>query len=143
MTKKKNDPTIIIKKRKRVQIHFCDPSLTEQTHKNACDINTIVNKFIKTGIMPQNIGPDPQYGFAPNIDFKNALDIVKNTRREFDDLVDSEKALFDHNSDKYAEFLINYDEGSLSFEDESPAKPDTLGQELPKDPPTDSTDPKE
>lgn len=122
-----------ILKRKRVQIMFDEPSLTEQTHSQSCDINYIVKKFTETGILPTRTYENPQYGFAPEIDFKSALDLVKNTQREFDELSDTEKALFGNNSGQYAEFLTNYEEDAVLFEDDIEAKPDTSVSQTAKD----------
>nr|UXQ88065.1 MAG: internal scaffolding protein [Microvirus sp.] len=113
-------------KRKRVRTINNQPSMTEQTHARECDINNIIKKFTETGILPTNQYENGQYGFAPEIDFKTALDLVKNTQREYDELDPTEKALFGHNSDNYADFLQNYEEAPVEFEDDSPAKPDTL-----------------
>lgn len=113
-------------KRKRVTLKFTQSSLTEQSHAATCNINNIVKKFTETGILPTNNYENGQYGFAPNIDFKTALDMVKNTHREFDELDPTEKALFNHNPEQYADFLVNYEEAPLTFEDDNPAEPDTI-----------------
>lgn len=94
--------------RKRVTVTFKKPSLTEQSHSQECDINYIIKKFTNTGILPTNTRQNPEYGFAPNIDFKSALDLVKSAHQEFNELQPSEKALFNHNPELYAQFLTEY-----------------------------------
>lgn len=121
-----------IPKRKRVQITFTKPSLTKQSFKNECDINTIVQRFQNTGQIPVQNTLDPQYGIAPDLDLKTALDHVKDLQREFDDLKPQEKQIFDNNPEKYASFLSQYDQAPESFYREIIDESDTLVSKTPK-----------
>lgn len=103
-------------KRKRVQISFKDETpMTEQTHKQSCDINLIVKKFSETGILLHENTMEKQYGDAPDMDLKTALDLTFEHQRNFDSLTDEERSIFDHNSDNYARFLSEYEESPESF----------------------------
>ncbi|AXL14568.1 internal scaffolding protein [Microviridae sp.] len=75
--KKTTQDTVKKNPRKRVQISFKSPTLTKQYFKDECDINNIVNRFQETGQIPLTNNLDPQYGFAPTMDLKTALDLVK------------------------------------------------------------------
>lgn len=112
--------------RKRVQLKFTEPGLTEQTHKSECDINRIIKKFVNTGQLPTNISQNPQYGFAPEIDFKKALDLTKKLHSEFDSLTDSDKQKFNNDPAQYGEFLSQYAEAPESFYNIEDAEPETL-----------------
>lgn len=103
-------------KRLRVQISFKDETpLTEQTHKQSCDINYIVKKFSETGILLHENMMEKQFGDAPDIDLKTALDMVKNLNKEFGDLSPEERSLFDQKPERYAQFLSDYEESPESF----------------------------
>lgn len=104
--------------RKRVQLHFEKPSMTEQTHKDSCDLNKIIKKFEETGQYTGKIYQNGQYETAPIIDLKEALDLVNESRREFSELSPQNQAIFGNNSDNYAQFLTNYQETPESFYNE-------------------------
>ncbi len=111
--------------RKRVQLSFNKPSLTEQTHKSSCNINNIVKKFTETGILPSHMYENPQYGTAPDLDLKTALDLVQNLNQEFKDLNADIQAKFGNNPDQYAQFLSDYAEAPESFTFQSETQTDT------------------
>lgn len=46
---------------KKVAIEFDQPSLTDQSSKNLCDINVIVENYRKTGVLPNFREKLPQY----------------------------------------------------------------------------------
>lgn len=129
MTKSTTTP---ITARKRCQIFFEEESLTKQYFKDECDINNIVAKFQTTGQIPLQNGLDPQYGIAPEIDLKSALDLVKNTHREFDELSYEKKALFNHNPQNYADFLQEYAEDPQSFSNDTSLNTDAMHQQTDK-----------
>nr|UXQ87953.1 MAG: internal scaffolding protein [Microvirus sp.] len=111
--------------RKRVQVKFTKPTLTKQSFKDECNINNIVNRFQSTGQLPTNLNQDPQYGFCPEIDFKEALDLTKNLQAEFDALSSDDKAGFDNNFQNYGAFLQEYSERPESFYNIPEIKTDT------------------
>lgn len=128
-------------KRKRVQVTFKNPSLTKQSFKQECDINTIVNRFQNTGQIPLQNNLEPQYGNAPDLDLKTALDNVKNLHREFDDLPDYKKQIFNNNPTEYAEFLSQYEERPESFHSSFLDEPDTSVPKSTSDSLKESSDP--
>ena len=44
------------------EIHNPKDALTEQSHKNSCDINLILAQFMETGLMPNLKSDKPTYG---------------------------------------------------------------------------------
>ena len=101
--------------RKRVQLFCPESTLTKQSFKDECDINKIVAKFQSTGQIPNLNNLEAQYGDAPTIDLKEALDMVKNLHREFDELTPKMQAQFGGNPDNYAQFLSDYAETPEQF----------------------------
>lgn len=122
-------------------ITFTDPVLTKQSFKDECDINHIVSRFQTTGNLPFNNMSDPQYGFAPEIDFKTALDLTKSLQTEFSNLSDEKKDFFEHDFRNYGEFLNEYAESPESFYESEAAKPDTDVQQNDERPNLSDTEP--
>lgn len=58
-------------------------SLTEQHHARSCDINTIMAKYIKTGIIEHVNNYEPTFGDVSGLDFKKAMDTVALVKSEF------------------------------------------------------------
>jgi len=64
-----------------------DPSLTKQSEKASCDINTILKRYEKTGILPDLIKQDPRYGdFSDMPTFQEAQAIVIHATAQFEAL---------------------------------------------------------
>lgn len=60
-----------------------DPSLTRQDDAEDADINVIVSRFLKTGLMPEGVSV-PQFGdFRDVSDYKSALDLVRRSEAAF------------------------------------------------------------
>ena len=121
-----------LNKRKRVQIFFKEPTLTKQSFKDECDINKIIKRFSETGQIPLQNGLEAQYGEAPIMDLKLALDTVDNLRQEFDNLEPQQKEIFGGNMNNYAQFLSDYAESPQSFAIEPKSKTDTSVQDVTK-----------
>lgn len=91
--------------RRRTSLDISSPLLTEQEHKNSCDINFIVAQFKKTGIMPPNTRI-PQYMDTTNIpSLEDAFRTVSEAREAFHDLPANIRRLMDNDPAKMEQFL--------------------------------------
>jgi phage internal scaffolding protein len=82
-----------------------EPSLAQQHYKEECDINTILQKFNITGILPE-VPLSPRYGDFTGIgDYHTALNRVIAAQDEFDALPAQIRARFDNDPAKLIEFL--------------------------------------
>lgn len=91
--------------RKRTTVNVSSPLLTEQEHKNSCDINFIVAQFQKTGVMPPNT-KIPQYLDSTNIpSLEDAFRTVSEARTAFLDLPANIRRLMDNDPSKMEQFL--------------------------------------
>ena len=90
-------------------LHCEDASLAQQHFKEECDINTILEKFNVTGLLPQ--APlSPRYGdFTGVSDYHTALNRVYAAQDEFDALPAQIRARFDNDPANLIEFLENSD----------------------------------
>jgi len=81
---------------------------TKQSMKDECDINLIMKKFEKTGILPEMIKENPQYGdFSEPIEYRESLEIVRFAKEQFDSLSAKVRARFDNNPESFLEFATN------------------------------------
>jgi len=84
-----------------------DPSLTKQSFKDECDINTIVRNFGVTGELPDNIRP-PQYGdFTGIFDYQSALNAVIAADDAFMEMDAKIRARFHNDPALFVEFCSN------------------------------------
>ena len=82
-----------------------EPTLAQQHFKEECDINTILQKFNITGLLPE--APlSPRYGDFSGIgDYHSALNRVIAAQMEFEGLPAQIRARFDNDPAKLIDFL--------------------------------------
>lgn len=62
-------------------LKFTDPSLAKPSFADECDINNIVERFTRTGVLPEQRG-NPQYGDAPDQTMYEAACIQAEVRSQ-------------------------------------------------------------
>lgn len=137
--------------RRRTTIDF-DPEKegrTEQQHVKACDINTIMAKYQKTGVIDHVNKYAARYGDIEPITFFDAQNIVADAKTQFEELPAYIRDQFENDVGQYLE-LMTTDEGvdqlkkmlhpAERYEDDgSPERPETP-PEAPEAPETPSGD---
>ena len=68
--------------RHRVAVFFSTPGRTKQSFKDECDVNVIMRRYERTGVLPTD-GTEPQYGDATGADFQAAQLLVAEARSRF------------------------------------------------------------
>jgi len=90
-------------------LHCEDASLAQQHFKEECDINTILQKFNITGLLPENT-LSPRYGDFTGIgDYHTAMNRVIAVQEEFEALPAQIRARFNNDPENLIEFLENLD----------------------------------
>ena len=90
-------------------LHCEDASLAQQHYKEECDINTILEKFNITGLLPEN-PLSPRYGDFTGIgDYHTAMNRVFAAQEEFEALPAQIRARFGNDPAQLIEFLENSD----------------------------------
>lgn len=86
-----------------------DPSLASQSYKEECDINFIIDRFTRTGQLP-NVGQPlfADYSDIPS-DFHSALNTVKAGDAAFMTLPAAVRSRFDNDPGSFLEFVANRD----------------------------------
>ena len=85
---------------------------TKQSFKDECDINKIISKFQRTGVVTHVNKHAGQYGFAPAIDFQSALALVAQARDQFADLPSKIRSRFGNDPQQFLAFCENPDNRS-------------------------------
>ena len=84
-----------------------DDSLTQQQFKEEADINTIVNRFLKTGVMPTPHA-FPQYvDFEGVFDYQSAMNLVRAADESFMRMDAKVRARFNNSPQEFLEFFAN------------------------------------
>lgn len=90
-------------------IHFEEPSLTDQTQKDDCDVNRILAKFRETGSLIDPLHPGtrkPIFGDFTDIpDYQGALDIIIRSDEAFMQLPAKVRERFGNNPQEIFDFL--------------------------------------
>lgn len=99
------------KDRPRVQKFFIKPSLAHQSEKDSCDINVILKKYKKTGLLPEQLHPSkgsPKYGdFINTLDYQETMNQVVAAREAFDDLPAHIRKRFSNDPHEFLDFVHN------------------------------------
>lgn len=72
--------------RVRVQAEPKGDSLTEQNHARSCDINTIMMRYEKSGVIDHISKYEEQYGDVSELDYKRSMDIIAKANSEYEAL---------------------------------------------------------
>ncbi|AXH77979.1 MAG: internal scaffolding protein [Microviridae sp.] len=86
-----------------------DPSLdrTKQSDKDSCDINLIMARYIKTGVLDFVNKNAASYGDITGIDFQTSMDTVAKAKTMFDQLPAELREQFDNNPGFFCDFVSN------------------------------------
>lgn len=80
---------------------------TEQSHKDHCNVNHIINKYDKTGILTHMNTIEAKFGDMTGNDYKTMLDTVLEAKRNFKELPSNIRKRFDNNPEKLLAFMEN------------------------------------
>lgn len=81
--------------------------LTKQNHKDECDVNLILSKYQKTGVLQHRQQFEPQYDDATGYDFQDAMNLVISSQNMFNELPSSMRKKFENNPVKFMNFVNN------------------------------------
>jgi len=130
----------------RVTKTFPDPSLAQQSSRDECDINKIMERFEKTGLMEHVNQHQGDYGDYTNVqDYHTSVNQVLAARAAFESVPATIRRRFDNDPGQFLAFVgdpANEDEmremGLLPKTSDAPVAPDA-----PIDPPLVPTEPRE
>ncbi len=90
--------------KKAVKISFPEQGRTKQAMQSQCDINQIMAKFQKTGVIDFVNKHSPQFGDSTGIDFQTSMETVARANEMFADLPSSVRKRFNNDPQELLEF---------------------------------------
>lgn len=91
--------------KKRSRLECKDPTRTKQQFAAESNINNIMAKYQKTGLIDHVSRYGPTYGFAEPVDFQEALNTVRTAQDMFNALPSSWRARFENDPAKFLDFV--------------------------------------
>ncbi len=83
----------------------CGDGMAKQSFKEECDINTILKKYDKTGLIEHVSKYNGSYGdVTESVDYQTALNTVMSAESAFMSLPASIRTLFDNDPHRFLEF---------------------------------------
>lgn len=94
--------------RGRVQLDNFDEGATHQSFKDECDINNIIKKYKRTGVLTHVTSAVGQYGDYSSVpDFHEAMNIVARAQQEFELLPAALRKRFANDPAQFLDFVGN------------------------------------
>lgn len=91
---------------RRVQFHPDDKEIhTEQAHANASDINTIMRKYRKTGLLPEPVLAGVYGDFSMAVDFHTAQNRIIDANNMFNALPSDIRTTFKNDPGLFFQFV--------------------------------------
>jgi len=81
--------------------------VTEQGHKKECDVNLIIQKYDRTGLINHVNTFVAIYGDVSSIDFRNALELNMKVGEHFNELPSNIRKRFENDPLQFISFLEN------------------------------------
>lgn len=89
-----------------------DASLTQQQFAEEADINTIVNRFLKSGVLPTPVSMPQYIDYEGVFDFQSAMNTVRAADENFMRLDAKVRARFNNSPQEFLEFFANPENAS-------------------------------
>lgn len=110
-----------------------DPGLTEQSHRDSCDINRIMANYEKTGLVPVNSSAVPRHGdFTYAGDYHEAMNMLIAAQDSFMDLPAHVRKEYDNDPARFLDALEDPTEKAklvalgVFIDDQVPKVPDSI-----------------
>lgn len=84
-----------------------DDSLTQQQFKEEADINTIVDRFMKSGVLPTPVNMPQYVDYEGVFDFQSAMNVVRQADENFMRLDAKVRSRFNNSPQEFLEFFAD------------------------------------
>lgn len=92
--------------RRRSQHRVGGESMTKQADAAAADVNTLMRKYVQTGVVPGS-GKAPRYGdFSSGLSFHESLEAIRAAEEEFAALPSAVRRLCDNDPGKFLDLVF-------------------------------------
>ncbi len=89
----------------RVQVDTGKVSRTKQAFRKEVDINFIMRKYVKTGLIEHFSKHRGEYGFASGVTFHEAMNVVTKAESMFADLPATVRQRFENDPGEFLDFV--------------------------------------
>lgn len=79
--------------------------LTKQSHRDECDINVIMKRYEKSGVLPDYGGRQGRYLDCTGMEFESAMQLIAKGRSIFNELPAAVRARFENDPAKMLDFV--------------------------------------
>jgi phage internal scaffolding protein len=93
--------------RKRCPIDLSEGGRTEQSHKSECDINNIIRKYDKTGLLVHRNEHRGEYGFVDARTYTECMNVVAKAKTMFEELPAKARDKFGGDPARFLDFVQN------------------------------------
>lgn len=111
---------------------ICPPGLTKQAHAHESEINNIMAKYIRTGILEHANNHSLQYGFATSDDYHSSLNLLIEAQNMFNELPSQARTKFRNDPGEFLEFVQDPDNAPYMYDlglSDTPYNPVALAAE--------------
>jgi len=84
-----------------------DPSLTQQQFRDESDINNIVDRFMKTGHLPDPVSMPQYVDYEGVFDFQSAMNVVRQADENFMRMDAKVRSRFHNSPQEFLEFFAD------------------------------------
>lgn len=91
----------------RLRVDCGSETRTKQAFKDECDINVIMRRYVKTGVVSHGVLEPGSYGFAPSFSFHDAMNSIRAAEEAFADLPAAVRKRFRNDPGEFLEFAEN------------------------------------
>lgn len=92
-------------RKQKVRVVNTEPSKAKQSFKAECDVNNILARYQKTGVLEFRNQNEPRYGEVPVIDYREALIEVRKAETMFMELPSSVRKRFKNDPGELLAFV--------------------------------------
>ncbi len=115
-----------------VQLLCPEVGRTKQNHRDECDINNILARYQKTGVLDFVNKHEGQYGDVSSVEFQSAMDMVAEQKERFAELPSKVRNEFGNDPSQYLEFIATAgDDEKIRLGLIEKAKPDVVEKAAP------------
>jgi len=94
-------------RKNRLQTQQGGESITRQSFQKECNINNIMSKYQKTGVIQHIARNEQRYADVTAPDFKKAMDMVTETTQLFESLPSTVRKEFNHDPSEFLDAIQN------------------------------------
>jgi len=96
--------------RVRVSVRNDEPSMTKQSYKDSCDVNKILARYQKTGVIDHVKAHGGDYGFMDGSTYQEQMLQITKAQSMFNELPSKARAYFENDPAKFLDTVENFNE---------------------------------